>query len=335
MAPKRRAKILFLRKFSEEDTRCLKKGLSGYYELIIPGDFSQENLSRLAKDADVFLGHNISKTMMDSAGKLKLIQLMGAGIDKFDLGLLEGRRVALCNSVSNTPYVAEYAVSLLLSLVKAIPIHDRSMREGKWFKPKMGADDSPYLSNTLLGKTVGILGFGNVGSGIANLLKGFGTLFMVYAKERKAVPRSIRVRSSSLKKLLSESDFIFVTLPLTRDTVNLISSREFGIMKTGAYIVNVSRGPIVNEKSLYDALRSRRIAGAAIDVWYDDVYADGDRKYPSKNYPFHTLDNIILSPYRAGYIKGRSPHLEDVIKNLRLFAQGKKPINIIDIKKGY
>ena len=127
-----------------------------------------------------------------------------------------------------------------------------------------------------------------------------------------------------LDELLLRSDAVFVTLPLTPRTRDLISFKQFDLMKKSAYLINVARGPIVNQEALYNALKNFRIAGAAIDVWYDD---------PS--FPFHGLDNIVLSSYRAGYVRNDSPHLWDTVKNLKLFAEGEEPINAIDIEKGY
>lgn len=335
MAPK----ILFLRKFSQSDTDYLKEHLSEWCNLIIPNDYSDSNLIRLAKNADVFLGHNIFKELLDSTKNLKLIQVTGAGIDGLDLEILKGRNISVCNSKSNTQYVAEHAISLLLSIVKKISIHDRNMREGKWFRPKNNNSDTPYLSDTLLGKTIGFLGFGNIAQNITLFLSGFKVKFIAFVKnvnkKRFLLPGVPCVNFLNLCEVLSKSDSIFVTLPLTQHTRNLISSNEFKLMKKTLYLVNISRGPIVNEEHFYNALKEERIAGAAIDTWYDDIYMNGDKKYPSKRYPFHRLKNLALSPYRAGYIRGESPHLIDVVKNLTLFAKENRLINIADIQAGY
>ena len=109
-------KVLLLRKFSQGDTDRLKKALSDDCELIVPDDYSEEKLAILAKDADVFLGNKVSKGLLDAARKLKVMQVPGAGVDLLDLGLFKGRDIAICNSKSNTAYVAEYAVALLYAL---------------------------------------------------------------------------------------------------------------------------------------------------------------------------------------------------------------------------
>lgn len=331
--------LMFLRKFSHVDTKYLMENLSRTYNIIIPEDFSRENLVRLAAEADVFLGNAIFKELIEAAANLKVIQTQGAGVDNMDLKLLSGKNIILCNSHVNTWYVAEHAVGMLFSLIKKIHIHDRFVREGKWFVLQDEEKDYPYLSDSIKGNTVGFIGFGHIARHVARFLSGFGVTYLAY--RRKGTTSSIednepfRVSFSDLQMVLSRSDVIFVAVPLTENTRDMISADEFNLMKRTAYLINVARGPVVNQKSLYEALEERQIAGAAIDVWYDDVYKQGDKKYPSQRYPFHNLENILISPYRAGYIRNGSPHLTGAVENLILYAAEGRVTNVVDIEAGY
>ena len=330
---------MFLRKFSEWDTKYLINNLSEDYNLIIPEDYSNDNLVRLATQADVFLGNTIFKEVIDAAVNLKVIQSQGTGVENLDLELLQNTRIKVCNSHVNSWYVAEFAVGLLFSLLKKIHIHDRFVREGKWFRLKNDESDHFYLSDSIRKRMIGFIGFGNIAQHITRFLSGFGVDFIAYRK-RTNIPQEfdfngLNIDFCDFQSVLSRSDILFITVPLTKLTKNMISVNEFKLMKQTAYLINVARGPIINEKSLYKALDMKKISGAAIDVWYGKEYEKGGKKYPSKEFPFHKLDNILLSPYRAGYIKGSSPHLIGAIENLIHYARTKELKNIVDINDGY
>jgi lactate dehydrogenase-like 2-hydroxyacid dehydrogenase len=284
---------------------------------------------------NVFIGNKISKELIDVAEKLELIQVPGAGVDNLDLKLLYNKNIQVCNSHSNAPYVAEHAVALLFSLLKKISIHDRLMRDGLWFRPKHDKRDDHYLSDSIIGKTVGFLGFGNVAQNIARFLSGFEVSFIAYEKKPNRHKNAVKIDYFSLNEVMARSDILFITLPLTDETKDSVSIENLKLMKDSAYLVNISRGPVVNQEALYESLKGNYIRSAAIDVWYDDICIEGDKKYPSKRYPFHKLQNIVLSPYRASYIREMSPHLSDVVDNLVLFATKNKLKNIVDIYEEY
>lgn len=329
-------KILLLRSFLLHDLNYLKTHLSEHYEFIIPTNFSDKNLVNLAKDADIFIGDKIFKELIYAAKNLKVIQVPGVGVDKIDLKLLKNTDISLCNSHSNAQYVAEYSVALMFSLIKKICAHDRLVRSGAWFRPK---NDESYMPDSIDGKTIGFLGFGNIAQRIASYLSAFRIKFLAFNKSGHKIKSCVKslpkINFVYLNSILSNSDIIFVTLPLTEKTSGLIDLEKIKLMKKTAYLINTSRGPVIREKDLYLALKDNYIAGAAIDVWYDDVYTDGDIAYPSKKFAFHMLDNIILSPYCAALTKEKSTHLKDVVLNLKLFAKEGKLSNIVDKTEGY
>lgn len=312
--------LLSLHKFNDTDKRKLVNGLKDIYTIIFPDDFSEENMLHLAKSADVLLGMKVSEKMLDNCPDLKLIQTPSAGVDKLPLSLLKQKGILLCNSHSNSYYVAEYAVSLLLVLTK-----------------KIAPQGTEPVPDTLKGKIVGILGYGKIGKQVCAFLRPFGCRLMVFrrhqGKEDGEEEAGINF-SSDLAEVLSQTDYIIVTLPLTSSTKGLLGEKEFTLMKNSVCLINVGRGPVIDQEALYMVLSERRIRAAAIDAWYDDFVKEANTVRYSAKYPFEELDNIILSPYRAALAEG-APHLDDVIKNLRLFAATGEVINVVDLEQGY
>ena len=126
-----------------------------------------------------------------------------------------------------------------------------------------------------------------------------------------------------MNRILKESDYIVITVPLTKETQNMIGTEQLKQMKRSVRIVNVARAEIIEQRALYDALKEKIIHAAAIDVWYDKII-----------FPFNQLDNLIMSPYKAAYAPS-APHLDDVIENIKRFASNRKLINIINMERGY
>lgn len=323
-------KLLFLRSFNVKDREYLVKNLSDLYDICIPDDFSENNLAKAIKDATVCIGNNITRKVLDQAKMLKVLQVPGAGINNFKSEIFSSYEGKVCNSHSNAKFVAEFGVALLFTLLKKIHLHDQKMRVGQWFKPTNTDDDLYYLSDSLYDKNVGFVGFGAIGKKAARLLAPYDCKF--FANDPN--PNTDIATFLPLDDLIKKSDVLFITVPLTSKTLNLINKERFELMKNSALLVNISRGDIVDEDDLYQALSKKQIAGAAIDVWYD-MLIENDLKYPSKRNPFHKLKNIVLSPYRAGYLMDLSPHLFDVVKNLRLFAKTGELINVVNVKEGY
>jgi len=129
--------------------------------------------------------------------------------------------------------------------------------------------------------------------------------------------------------------FLFAAVPVPEDTRGLIHQAVFQAMKPTAYFINTSRGKIVVEEDLYNALKDGVIAGAAIDTWYKYPAPDNPQTTGSEKFPFHELNNLVMSPHRAGFAKGLMPHLDDAIENLNRLAAGRELINVVDLDAGY
>ncbi len=327
--------ILVTKPFFEKDLHYIQSGLSSGATLIVPEDFQLETLIPLAREADAFLGPNLDPELLANAPKLQLIQIPWTGVDKLPLSNLHGYSFVLCNSHSNSLAVAEHSVALALALLKKIPYHHQELARGNWNRPKSDSSNvvSPF-STAVRGLGIGLLGYGSIASKIHQLLLGFECNFYVCSKSSKKFNEQDRVCDyfplEQMEKFLEKVDVLFVCLPLTEETKHLLDYSKLSHLKNG-YLVNTARGEIIVEKDLYQLLSDQTMKGAAIDTW-TGLIKDGE--FPS-SFEFQQLNNVILSPHRAGMIEGALPHLDDAIININHLCDGLPFINIVDIDKKY
>lgn len=327
---------LLTRKFNNQDIECLKESLSNKIQILIPDDYTDEGIINYFKNfpVEICLGEIPNSTVLKAAANLRLIQIPWNGIDNIPIPTDVNESITICNSHSNAASVAELAVALMFSLIKWIPLHDKSMRKNDWRRP--GGSSAFIPPDLLQGKMIGIIGFGHIGYLTSRLLDGFNV--SIQAVSRTGLDRfnsGVELNDISwLNDLLRQSDIVLITLPLTTKTRNLIGKAELELMKKSAYLVNVSRGSIIDEMALFYTLEQREICGAALDVWYAYPSRGKSVCEPSK-YPFHKLENVVMSPHRGGFAKDIVPHLEDVIANLNNYANGKELINQVNISEFY
>jgi D-3-phosphoglycerate dehydrogenase len=220
--------------------------------------------------------------MLAAAPKLKLVVRFGVGTDNFDLDSMKRRGIAV-GVISNNNSVAEFAVALILGIMKNLHRFDNAVREGAW---------SRFTMRELKAKTVGILGFGRIGRRLAQLLQGFDVNLIAYDPYmNEEAAAQMNVKSVTLDQLLAESDVISLHIPATPQTHHLINRETIAKMKDGAYLVNTSRGVLIDEAALKEALESGKLAGAALDVF--------EREPITKDLPLNSLDNILLAPHVA------------------------------------
>jgi D-3-phosphoglycerate dehydrogenase len=282
----------------------------------LPIDSAEKDLLRVSDRADAFITRGfvkISKEVLERAKKLKVIGVHGVGVDHIDTDTALKKGVQIIRtSEALTDTVAEFTVGLILSLLRKIPKADAAARTGDWHKKYtdlVGAD--------LKGKTVGIIGLGRIGSAVAKRLKAF-EVNLIYTKRVKAVEaeRQLGLKQVKLDQLLRKADIVSIHVPLTSETYHLISRREFGLMKSGVYLVNTSRGAVIDEKSLCDALVSGKVSGAALDVFESEPL--------SSDSPLMNLDNMILTPHLAAssevaLVRMATTVTTEVVKALRSF----------------
>ncbi len=333
----KKTKIVLTRSLVDNDKSYITNGLAKIvgdkFELVSPKSFDENGICEVVEDAEVLLGPYITENILNKAKNLKLIQIPWTGMDTCDFSAAKGRNIPICNTHSNAGAVAELGVTLLLNLIKKISYHDRKMRHGNWNRDKKPLDlTSILLSNS----KVCILGCGNIGYRVAKILHAFGAKVIAVDERIKADEIVSEVFNvCAIKEAVNKSNIVISTLPLTPSTKNLINKALLDDLKEGLYWINMSRAGIFDEDALYEGLIENRIAGFASDVWWNAPKRGESESYPSTHNEFWKLDNVVMSPHRAGFIAGCLPHLDEAIENLANLILGKSLINIVDIEKQY
>ncbi len=330
-------KIVLTRSMVPGDIQYIRDGLdkeiAGKYEISIPEEFTEDGICRICEDADILLGPYVTPRILSTCKKLQLIQVPWTGMDTFDFSAVRECSVPVCNTHSNADSVAELGVAIVLDLLKKVSYHDRKMREGNWNRDQKPLD----LKSRMLNKqTVCILGFGNIGSRIGRILAAFGAK-IIAVDDRASVGETVSevYKNADIKVALSKADIAVCTLPLTDTTRGMINDEIFGIMKDGAVFVNMSRAAVVDEDSAWNALESGKLGGFGSDVWWNAPKRGESQSYPSVKHEFWKLDNVIMSPHRAGYIEGCLPHLDGAIENIIAVEKGKNLSCVVDVKQGF
>jgi len=255
-----------------------------------PNDSSSEIANKLKvfnPDGIIVRQGEITREVQAAAPNLKVISKHGTGTDNIDIDAASERRIAVMfTPLANYESVAEHTLALMLSLTRRVTIEDRRIRKGVF-------DKNDYGGLELSGKTLGIVGFGHAGRRLSELVAPFNMTAMVYHPSRSEEPLPQHVsKVQNVEELFPVSDIISLHCPLTSETSGMINSRSIALMKKGAFLVNTSRGGIVNESDLIHALQNRHICGAALDVFESEP--------PKADSPLLTMDNVILTPHIAG-----------------------------------
>ena len=226
----------------------------------------------------------LTKEVIDVTNKLKLIVRGGVGVDNIDVKAAEAKGIKVMNTPSaSTPSVAEHTFALLLSLIRSIPQTDNSMKAGKWEKKK-------FEGVELYNKTLGLIGSGRIGLSVAKKAQAFDMKVIAYDPyaDEKTLKKHGVTLVKSVDELIKEADVISLHIPKTEETKNILNKERIDKMKNGAIIVNAARGGVVDEAALYEALKSGKLFGAALDVFAAE---------PPENSPLLTLPNVVLAPH--------------------------------------
>ena len=281
-------------------------------------DFSEEVLIREITNADAVVIRNmgkISRAVIENAGRLKVIGRHGAGFDNVDLQAATERGIPVVYTPeANTESVADHAMGMIIAIGKQIPQAHNAFRKTKNWSVRY-----EYIGTEIYNKTLGLVGLGRIGRSVVKRAKGFSMKILAYdpyVSEESA--RRLGVRLVNLETLLAGSDFVSVHVPLTKETYRLIGKREIEAMKTGSYLVNTSRGGIVDEKALSKALTEGKHAGAAIDVY--------EKEPPDLSDPLFTLENAITTPHMAAHTRDALRRMAvTVAKDVIRVLKGKTP----------
>lgn len=229
---------------------------------------TSHELAMEIKDSEILIAgtEKITEEVFQNAPKLKLISRVGIGLDGVDFELCKkyGVRVAYTPDAP-TMAVAELCVAMILDLARQITITDKNIRLGIWKR---------HMGTLLYGKTIGIFGMGRIGKSLVHLLSSFNVNFLVHdINPDIAFGRLYNVNFVSKEEVLKNSDVVSVNIPLKKDTLDYITSKELSLMEPQAIVINTARGGIINENDLYDALKEKIIAGAAVDVFEEEPYS--------------------------------------------------------------
>ncbi len=268
------------------------------------------------------LTDKIDMSVLKASKKLKVVANYAVGFDNIDLKAASKLKIP----VSNTPgvltdAVADHAVTLLLSTARRIPESDSFTRAGKY----KGWEPMLYLGGDTAGKTLGVIGGGRIGSAVASrMAKGFGmkVLYTDVKRSPKFEQAVGKAKYTSLANVLKQSDFVSVHVPLLPATHHLISTKQLKMMKKTAYLINTSRGPVIDEKALVAALKKKEIAGAGMDVF---------EKEPKLAPGLAKLANVVLTPHTASATHyTRSAMSEIAAKNVLAALKGKRPPQLLN-----
>jgi D-3-phosphoglycerate dehydrogenase / 2-oxoglutarate reductase len=315
--PKDKIKILFLENISDVAVKSFKQ--NGYVQTEkITKALTEEELIKEIKDVHI-LGirskTQITKNVLAAAKKLQAIGCFCIGVNQVDLKSATKNGVAVFNApYSNTRSVAELVIGLSIMLIRRIPDKNKAAHEGIWMKDAKG-------SYELRGKTLGIIGYGNIGSQVSVLAEAMGMKVLFYDIERK-LPLGNAEDARSLKELLGNSDVITIHVPETEQTKNLINKTSLKQFKKGAILINYARGEVVDLDALRKFMLEGHIGGAAIDVFPWEPEKNGDR-FQS---PMQDLPNVILTPHIGGSTEEAQQNIGDDVSS-KLFNYLEKGIS--------
>ncbi len=275
------------------------------FELIVRPGLSGDELAQAMANVDAVLVRSATRITRESlahAARLKVIGRAGVGVDTIDVAAATERGIAVLTAPSgNTLSAAELTLALILSLARRIPAADRSMRSGAW-------DRKSFTGVELHGKTLGLVGAGRIGGEVARRARAFGMRVVAYDPYLTAESaRTLQVELAALDDVLRQSDVVSVHVPLTESTMGLIGERELALLRPSAFLVNAARGGVVDESALVDALRAKRLAGAAVDVYAQEPL-------PAEH-PLRTLDSVVLTPHLGASTVEAQQHVALEIAN--------------------
>ena len=286
-------------------------------------------VQRLA-EVDVLVTLAFTRAMGAGAGRLKLVQVPGAGLDRIDRSALPPGTF-LANVHGHETGIAEYTIGAMLALAREFVRLDGALRRGDWQSQWSVGVPAPPPWPELAGRTLGILGYGRIGQAVARCARAFDMQIHAIRRDvgRSASDGLARLGGLEiLDEVLRRSDYLVVALPLTPATRGLLGDERLRAMKPTAVLINVSRADIVDEAALYRALAQRAIAAAALDVWYR--YPTQAGRTPPSREPFHELPNVLMTPHVSGWTDGMlRARAELIAGNIRRVARGEPPINLV------
>lgn len=307
--------VLLTASYGGKPLEIVKRFVPSGFSLVTMETNAQEELEEKAACADYILASGklkINEKVVTSAYKLKMVQRLGVGLDSLDLKALHNVGIPVyVNQGVNSDSVAEHTVMLALASLRRLPTIVARTKSGIWKKQEQG-----IMTRELCTQTIGIVGMGNIGKKVARILSGFGCTVIYYDPHRLGIENEseLNIRYAGLDELFSESDVITLHCPLTNNTKEIISRTSIDQMKDGVIIINTSRGGLINETDLLNALEIGKVGTAALDVFVQEPIID---------FALAKHENVICTPHIAGNtFDSFERMMHYAMRNIELFAQG-------------
>jgi len=264
------------------------------------------------RDAVIIDGEPFTSKVMEAADRLRVIGRFGVGMEELDLAAATRLGIPVTFTPSVSEAVADHTFGLMLATARRIAEIDCAVKSGIWVT-------EPFLAHDIYGKTLGIVGLGRIGAAAARRARAFNMRILYFDLYRRPeLERELGIQFTSLANLLHESDFVSIHTPLSEQTRGLIGSRELSQMKRNAFIINTARGPIIDERALIEALRSKTIAGAGLDVLFAEPPANDD--------PLMKMSNVVITSHVASVtVDTRIRMSMEVVEDVLRVLGGRKP----------
>lgn len=313
-----KVKILHTAHYVDIPLKILEESCPNGFLVKTLDKLSSEQLIKDAMDADYFLVSGrlpIDTTVLDAAPHVKMIQRTGVGTEMLDLEEINRRGIPVyVNAGVNARSVAEHTLTLILAALKRLPQINAQTHNGVWKKQQQGV-----TTHELYGKTVGLVGMGNIGRLVATMLQPFGAkvIYTDVFRQKDEVEADLKLTyCESFEAMLPQCDILSFHCPLTKDNAEMLNKRTLAMMKNDAIIVNTARGKLINPDDLYEALKSGHVKAAALDTHYEEPVKE--------NYKLAELDNVILTPHIGGLsYEAFASMMSEAMNNIQAFEEGR------------
>lgn len=310
-------KILHTARYTGIPWEILKSVVPDGFSVETLEELSYECLIRQAVDADYLLVSGrlpIDEGVLTAAKRLKMIQRTGVGTEMLDVEAIKAHGIPVyVNAGVNAQSVAEHTLTLMLATLKKLPQINAQTHNGVWKKQQVGV-----TTRELKGKTVGLVGMGNIGRLVAAMLKSFGAnvVYTDVFRQNEEVEANLDLTyCESFDAMLTQCDILSFHCPLTKENTEMLNKQTFAKMKQGAIVVNTARGKLINPDDLYDALKSGHLSAAALDTHYEEPLKEG--------YKLAELDNVILTPHIGGLsYEAFHQMMAEAVNNIVKYEQG-------------
>lgn len=312
------SKILHTARYTGIPLEILQKACPNGFTVKTLNEATHEQLIKEAADADYFLVSGrlpIDKAVLDHAPHLKMIQRTGVGTEMLDMEEIKKHGIPVyVNAGVNAQSVAEHTLALMLACLKRLPQINRQTHEGVWKKQQVGV-----TTRELRGKTVALVGMGNIGRLVAKMLQPFGAklIYTDVFRQPKEVEEKLELTYfDGFEAMLPQADILSFHCPLTKENTEMLNATTLAMMKQGAIVINTARGKLINPDDLYEALQLGHLASAALDTHYEEPIQEG--------YRLAELDNVILTPHIGGLsYEAFESMIFGAMQNIKAFEEGR------------